>query len=164
MDNGKINVQEYISDESKLELTYLTYGEKIDLVNIILENVINRETRPATVDTALLKSIAIQMFIENITNIDLSDDVNDGQNGYDILCYTGSLQKLLRAIAPEYNRLQEVLNDKLNDFYRYEYSEAKAFYDIEVEVGQLLSMSLDKLEDGLKKLDVEKMIQKIPQK
>ena len=157
-----ISVKEYIEDKDKLELSYLMYGKKVDLVDIILENVINRETSPATIDTALLKNISLQMFIQNITNIDLSVEANDGENGYDILCYTGELQHLLELVAPEFNRLEEILNDKLNDFYRYEYSSAKALYDIRNAVYQSLSSSADILENALKNIDVEKLVKMMP--
>ena len=157
-----ISVREYLEDKNKLELNYLTYGKKMDLVDIILENVINRETRPATINTAVLKNIAVQTFIQNITNIDLSEELNNGENGYDILCYTNSLNELLMTIKTEYDVLEEMLNDRINDFYRFEYSLAKTLYDIEIEVASTLSSGADYLEDALKNLDVERIVNMMP--
>lgn len=157
-----ISVREYLNDKSKLELMYLEYGKKMDLVDMILQNVIDGSTSPATIDTSLLKIISIQMFIQNITNLDLSEDANDGENGYDILCYSGELSHLLELIAPEYNRLQEILNDKLNDFYRYEYSISKAINEIKDEIYSGLSASADYIESAIKRIDVEKIINLMP--
>lgn len=153
-----ISVREYLDDNTKLELVYIPYGRKIDLVNLILENVIDRETKPATIDTALLKNVATQMFIQNATNINLSEDINDGENGYDVLCYNDALSGLLNSVITEFSVFQEILNDKVNDFYRYEYSSAKALYDIESDIANILSDSANYLEDKLKNLDVEQLV------
>lgn len=158
-----VNVREYIKDNDKLELSYLGYAQKMELVDTILENVIDYNTHPATVDTSMLKIISIELFIQNITNLDLSPEANGDENGYDILCYSGALSHLLELIAPEYNRLQEILNDRLNDFYRYEYSPVKAIYDIKDAVDKALSDSADYLNNAIRNIDIEKIMEMIPQ-
>ena len=156
-----INVREYLNNKTKLELVYIPYGEKINLINLILDNVINRETKPATIDTALLKNVATQIFIQNATNIDLSEDANSGENGYDVLCYNNALYELLSSIRSEFDMFQEILNDKVNDFYRYEYSSAKALYDIEEDIAGAFSDSIDSLETALKNLNVEQLVDRM---
>lgn len=151
-----ITVNEYLEDKAKLERYYIPFNHKMEIVDILLEQLTNTETVPPTIDTATLKYITTQLIIEHVTNIELGDD------GYDILCEAEELTSLLQEIAPEVATFNDIINDKLQDFYRYEYSESKVINDIKVALNDYLSDSLWRVEEVIKDLDVEKLVNSLP--
>lgn len=156
-----ISVNEYMNNNSLLEVYYTPFGYKLDLVDTILDNVIDRSTTPHTINIALLKNISDHLFIQEITNLDLSEEANDGSDGYDLLCQFNLLPKLLDSISDEYQRMNSILNDRLNDFYRYEYSIAKVFHDIGIEISDLIDSSVSKLDSVMESIDVKELTQNI---
>lgn len=157
----KISVKEYMDDNSLLEIYYTPFGYKLDLVDTILDNLIDRNTTPPTINVALLKNIANHLFIQEITNLDLSEDANDGSDGYDLLCQYKLLSNLLSTISDEYQILNDILNDRLNDFYRYEYSISKVLYDTVNSISDFASYSINQLESTMKSIDTDKLVHNI---
>ncbi len=156
----KINVKEYLENKNALELNYLSYVDKLELADLIMENVIEDKYKPPIINTAILKNIAVQSFINQATNLDLSVEANDGQDGYDILSYSNELTNLLASIDREFSVFESILNDRVNDFYRYEYSTSKAIYDLARSVKDLVNMGAKYVDDALKDVDLDQIVEK----
>jgi hypothetical protein len=97
MNENKISVSEYLKDNGLLEINYIPYDVKLDIVDVVLSQVISDDVMPK-VDGALLKRVSTEVFIETITNIDMSIKSEVDLGGYDELCLNNELDFLIELI------------------------------------------------------------------
>lgn len=112
--NNKISANEYLNNKNLLEISYIPYEQKIDICDVIMSQLIIDVGYPI-IDSCMLERISTQVFIENVTNLDLSIIDDNGLNGYDTLCYYDELNALLRTTT-EFEILKHMIELKYNDF------------------------------------------------
>jgi len=69
-------------------MDYIPFDNKLQIVSHIVQGLIDATKG---INTALLKRISKEVFIESITNIDLNIIDENGLKGYDQLCYAKEL-------------------------------------------------------------------------
>ncbi len=168
MDNNierKISVEEYLENINLLEIHYTKYYDKMEIVDTILSKIIVHDSSPRTINTAILDRVATQVFIEAITNLDLSIVDEDGLDGYDLLCYEDELNDLLSisGIANEYSIFRDILEKRINDFYNYENNIAVAINNIKKDFLNYTNSGLDYLNQMISSIDAEKVASFIEQ-
>ena len=117
MNENKISVIQYIENEDLLEINYTPYSVKKEIVNTIVSQVTDKGDM-RTIDTALLNRVSCEIFIESITNIDMSIEDENKLSGYDLLCMNNKLDDLLFEVSDEYGRFVEILECVVSDFIR----------------------------------------------
>ena len=168
MDNNienKISVEEYLGNINLLEVRYTKYYDKMEIVDTILSKVIVQNTSPRTINTAVLDRIATQVFIEAITNLDLSIVNKDELDGYDLLCYEDELNDLLsiESVANEYSIFRDILMKRVNDFYNYENNIAVVINNIKKDFVDYTNSGLDYLNQMINSIDAERVASFIEQ-
>lgn len=152
----KISVEMYLGNKSLLQLTdYIPYEQKVGIVENIFANLVKDDNGYKTMNTALLTRVEQQVFIEHCTNLNLSEIGSDGLNGYDELIKSHTLNEVIENISDEYNRFIEIMNMKLNDFYRYDSSvygliNNKSRYIYETFMNRVIS--------AIQQIDAEKIV------
>ena len=71
-------------------------------------------------NSSMLRRVATEVFIENITNIDLNIEDENGLKGFDQLCYSRELDKLLLYLGDEYTEMKRILDEYVSDYIRTE--------------------------------------------
>lgn len=115
---NKISVSEYLNNKELLEVNYTPYDVKEKIVDVVLSQVITNDEMQK-INSALLDRVSTQIFIEAITNIDMSVKSENGLDGYDELCMNNKLDELVYVIGVELSRFRDILDLKVEDFYRY---------------------------------------------
>lgn len=158
----KLRIEEYLENKSVLELFYTPYENKVEIVEVILSQVV-KHNELVNVDTALLKRISFQVFMEHITNLDLSDTNSNGLNGYDYLCSKNEINDLLSLdfIKNELDRFNEILDCKLNDIYREKTSVGYVLVYIKNIISSFMKNKQDELNDYISNLDTKKIMDTI---
>jgi hypothetical protein len=160
MNENKISVSEFLETPELLEVGYTPYDKKVDIVDVILSQVIvNDEVEK--IDSALLKRIKTQIFIESITNIDMSIESDDGLNGYDELCLLDELDMLIELIYDEYSRFEEILELKLQDFYRYKTSTSATMLSLKNNFLKFAKEKYDEISNMIDNIDTHALSDKL---
>lgn len=115
--NTKISVENYLASPELIEVYYVPYETKVNICNVILNQVIKKDGCMYYIDSALLDRVKTQVVIESITNLDLSIKDENGLDGYDLLCKENELSNLIDFISYEYNKFDEIIKFKVQDFY-----------------------------------------------
>lgn len=116
LNKEKISVREYLDNPELIEVYYTQYDLKVNICDVILDQVIKKDGCYYYIDSSLLDRIKTQVIIESVTNIDLSIEDEVGLNGYDLLCKEDRLDDLLNSIPEEFNRFNKILELKVKDF------------------------------------------------
>lgn len=149
MNENKISVIQYIENEDLLEISYTPYSVKKEIVNTIVSQVTNKGDM-RTIDTALLNRVSCEIFIEAITNIDMSIEDENKLSGYDLLCMNNKLDDLLFEVSDEYGRFVEILECVVSDFIRNNNSTSATLLFI---VKKLTSFGNEKLKEILEYIE-----------
>lgn len=143
MSENKISVSQYLENEDLLEINYVPYDVKREIVDTIIFQV-TRYGEMKNIDTALLHRVSCEIFIESITNINMSIVNENNLGGYDVLCMNNALDELLYEIDEEYSRFLEILEYKLSDFHKQNTSTAAILLLLK---NKLYSFGNEKLND-----------------
>lgn len=154
MNENKISVSEYLKDNGLLEINYIPYDVKLDIVDVVLSQVISDDVMPK-VDGALLKRVSTEVFIETITNIDMSIKSEVDLGGYDELCLNNELDYLIELIEDEFDRFNEVLDSKLNDFYRYNNSTGFVLMSLKNSLVKFINKKTNEVNELINTIDTK---------
>lgn len=154
MNENKISVSEYLKDNNKLEVNYIPYDVKLDIVDVVLSQVISNDGMPK-VDSALLKRVSTEVFIETITNIDMSIKSEFDLGGYDELCLNNGLDFLIEFIEDEFDRFNEILDSKLNDFYRYNNSTGSVLMSLKNSLVKFINKKTNEVNELINTIDTK---------
>ena len=111
---NKISVKEYLDNKEKLALIYVPYERKVNICDVILSQVLNKDGF-ATIDSVLLERVKTQIIIESMSNLDLSIQNESGLNGYDLLSLNNELEVF--EVNPEFEKFNKIIDLRLKDFY-----------------------------------------------
>lgn len=154
MEENKISVHEYLDDAEKLEVTYIPFDDKLKIVSKIIRGIINST---GGLNSSLLRRISTEVFIESITNIDLSIEDEDNLSGFDQLCYHRELDKLIALLGDEYKEFKRILDEHVDDYVRIETNPAVTINAIYDQIMERIGSMLDYLSNQIQNVDIEEL-------
>lgn len=156
--NDKISVADYLNNRELLVLKYIPFDSKMEIVS----NVINGMVKSiGGLNTTLLRRISTEIFIESITNIDLSIVDENNLKGFDQLCYLGELDNLKTNLGKEYFELEKMLQEMVDDYIRIETNPAVTINLIYKQIQTYLNNMLDYISENIQNIDVDKFIEQL---
>ena len=144
MSENKISVSEYLNNKELLEINYTPYDIKNNIVDAILSQVIVKDGLHK-INSVLLNRVSIHIFIESITNIDMSIKSDKNLDGYDELCFNNELEELLEIINDEYSRFKYILKLKIDDLNRYSNSTSATLVSLKRSVVEFIKQKSDEI-------------------
>lgn len=152
MENNKISAIEYINNNELLEVNYIPFDQKMQVVSNVLSEVINSV---GGLNTTLLRRISTEVFIETITNIDMSIVDDNGLGGFDQLCYNNQLDTLKSIISREYDEFEKILSERVSDYIRIETNPAVTISNIYDQIKVYYNNIMDYLSSRIQDIDVD---------
>ena len=156
----KISVENYIENNALLEIVYTPFDKKMEIVSHVLTGIINSL---GGLNTALLRRISTEVFIEAISNIDMSIVDENELSGYDQLCFKNELENLIIYLGSEYIEFEKILSERVSDYIRTETNPAVTINAIYKQVSDYFSNTLDYLSDRIQDVDIEEVANDILQ-
>lgn len=160
MNENKISVAEYLKNNELLEINYTPYEVKLNIVNVMLSQVITKGELNK-IDSALLKRISTQVFIESITNIDMSIKSEQNLSGYDLLCLYDELDTLIDIVSDEFKRFEDILKLKVDDFYKYNISTSATLLSLKNAFSKFIKVKGDEINELIQNLDTVSISDKL---
>lgn len=154
----KISISEYLEDNSLLEVIYIPFDSKLQIVSHVLNGMLKAI---GGLNTSLLRKISTEVFIESITNIDMNIEDENGLKGFDQLCFHNELNNLTTLLGSEYIQLTQILNERVADYVRTETNPAVTINAIYDQVMERLTAALDLASGYIQKIDVEQLTKAI---
>lgn len=158
MNENKISVMDYVNDNDLLEVSYIPYDEKMQIVSHVLNGVINSV---GGLNSSILRRIATEVFIESISNIDLGVDDENGLKGFDQLCYLGEMDQLKNLLGNEYAEFQRILDERVQDYIRMETNPALTINAIYEQVSEYVKMAMDYISSQIQNVDVDQVAEMV---
>ena len=158
MENNKISAIEYINNNELLEVSYIPFDQKMQVVSDVLSEVINSV---GGLNTTLLRRVSTEVFIETITNIDMGIVDENGLKGFDQLCYNNQLDVLKNAIGHEYIEFETILNERVSDYIRIETNPAVTISSIYNQLKNNTDKVLDYVSNQIQNLDIDDFVNRI---
>lgn len=100
MDKKKISIKEYIDNNELLEMEFIPFDTKMEIVSQVINQVIKTV---GGLNTSLLRRISTEVFVEAITNIDMSMEDENGLGGFDQLYFYNKFDDFIELINREYS-------------------------------------------------------------
>lgn len=158
MDNNtteRINIDNYLANKELLQLTYIPFDSKMEIVSHLINGVINSV---GGLNTSLLRRISSEVFIESISNIDMGAVNESGLTGFDELLCKREFDSLIDVLGSEYVEFQTILNERVADYIRIETNPAVTINAIYNQVTETLNKILDYVSKQIQEADPEKII------
>lgn len=157
MTENKISVTQYMENGNLLEISYVPYDQKVEIVEAIIPSIVRYGIDVQRIDTALLQRVSCEIFIESITNIDMTLPDQHGLSGYDTLCLNNVLDDLLYEISAEYDRFMEILSYKIKDFEKQHNSTSAVILYLKNKLINFGKTKTDELFNRINNLDTQKL-------
>lgn len=151
---SKISVKEYVDDKNLLEVSYVPYDRKMEIAGYILRGVVNAL---GGINSSMLRRVSTEVFIENISNLDLNVEDENGLKGFDQLYYLGEFDELISRLGDEYVEMRKILNEYISDYIRTETNPAVTINAIYEQMKTYVSTALDYIHEYIKDVDVEQL-------
>lgn len=151
----KISVKDYINNRELLEITYLPFDRKMEIVSHVLNGVIQSV---GGLNTSLLRLVSTEVFIEAVSNIDLSIEDENGLKGFDQLCFNNKLHDLENDLAGEYAELRKILDERTSDYIRIETNPAVTINTIYSQIKDGYNKVMDFISNQIQNIDVDELI------
>lgn len=158
MNENKISVMDYVNDNDLLEVSYIPYDEKMQIVSHVLNGVINSV---GGLNTSILRRISTEVFIESITNIDLGVEDENGLKGFDQLCYLGELDQLKIFLGNEYIEFQKILDEHVQDYIRMETNPALTINAIYNQLSEYAKIAIDYISNQIQNIDADQVAETV---
>lgn len=158
MNENKISVMDYVNDNDLLEVSYIPYDEKMQIVSHVLNGVINSV---GGLNTSILRRISTEVFIESITNIDLGVEDENGLKGFDQLCYLGELDQLKIFLGNEYIEFQKILDEHVQDYIRMETNPALTINAIYNQLSEYAKIAMDYISNQIQNIDADQVAETV---
>ena len=161
MSENRISVSEYLDNRELLEIKrYIPYAEKVNIVDSIMKQVCRNMSGLYSIDSVLLDRVKKQIFVEQLTNLDLSI-LSDNLDGYDLLMVNRNLEDILSLITDEYKELDRILKLRIDDFLRDKTS-MNGFLHYKTErILDYINSNIPVLIDKVEKIDTKSIIDSI---
>lgn len=155
MSENKISVSEYLDNRELLEINYTPYDIKENIVDVILSQVIVKKDELQKINSVLLNRVSTHIFIESITNIDMSVKSENNLDGYDELCFNNELEELLEIIDDEYSRFEYILKLKIDDLNRYSNSTSATILSLKKSIVNFIKQKSDEVNQFITSIDTQ---------
>ena len=153
--NTKISVYDYYNDNNKLEITFTPFDTKLQIVSNIISEVIKSV---GGINTSLLRRISTEIFIETITNIDMKIQDENGLSGFDQLYFYNIVDHLKNNIGNEYSEFENIMSERLSDYFRVETNPAVTINSIYNHVKDYYNQVMDFISEKVQDFDVESFV------
>lgn len=160
MKDNKISVKEYIEDKGLLRGTYVSFNDKITIMSHVISELVNSI---GGLNTSMLRRLATEVIIESISNIDMATTDENGLSGYDQLCYMNELDDLKMRLGNEYDEMERILDERIDDYIRTETNPAITINAIYSHVTDTLSDVIELIRKQIQNINVEELMQNISQ-
>jgi hypothetical protein len=160
MKDNKISVKEYIEDKGLLKGTYVSFNDKITIMSHVISELVNSI---GGLNTSMLRRLATEVIIESISNIDMAITDENGLSGYDQLCYMNELDELKIRLGNEYDEMERILDERIDDYIRTETNPAITINAIYSHVTGTLSDIIELIRKQIQNINVEELMQNISQ-
>ena len=120
---SKISVKEFIANRDLLEINYVPFDQKLEIVSKLMNSFIEDGNIN---NSSIVRRISTEIFIEAITNLDLSIVDENELGGYDQLCLNRSLESLKELIKLEYMEFENILRERMMDYNKIDTNCASA--------------------------------------
>ena len=154
INNEKISVTDYINNKELLTMTYLPFDTKMEIVSHVLNGIINSV---GGLNTSLLRRVSTEVFIDSITNIDMSIEDENGLKGFDTLLFTGELDQLKSVLGRELSELELILAERVDDYVRIETNPAVTINAIYDQIRAYFGTAMDYLSEKIQSADVQEI-------
>ena len=158
MNENKISVMDYVNDNDLLEVSYIPYDEKMQIVSHVFNSVINSV---GGLNTSILRRISTEVFLESITNIDLGVEDENGLKGFDQLCYLGELDQLKIFLGNEYIEFQKILDEHVQDYIRMETNPALTINAIYNQLSEYAKIAMDYISNQIQNIDADQVAETV---
>lgn len=155
---NKISVSEYLGDYSLLEVSYIPFDTKLSIVSNILSNTINAI---GGLNTSLLRRIATEVIIENVSNIDMNIEDENGLKGYDQLCFNNELNRLISLLGNEYVEFKHILDERVEDYIRIETNPSVTIDSIYNQIKNYFNVMMDYISERIQNIDVDELAEQL---
>lgn len=158
--NNRISVKDYLQDKDLLKFKkYIPYSKKVNIIDSIMKEVCRNMNGLYSIDSVLLDRIKKQIFIEQLTNLNLSIIDNEtGLDGYDLLYYTDAIKDIDLLISSEFMELDRLLKLRINDYLR-DKTTLKGFLNYKTDhVLNYIDLKLPELIESINKIDIKSII------
>ena len=152
MDKKKISIKEYIDNNELLEMEFIPFDTKMEIVSQVINQVIKTV---GGLNTSLLRRISTEVFVEAITNIDMSMEDENGLGGFDQLYFYNKFDDFIGLINREYSQFAQILDERIADYIRIETNPSVTIQAIYKQVSDYLGTAMDYLSDKIQNIDVE---------
>lgn len=158
MSENKISVSEYLNNNELLEIKeYIPYAEKVNIVDSIMRQVCRNMSGLYSIDSVLLDRVKKQIFIEQLTNLDLSI-LSNNLDGYDLLMVSNDMEEILLFVIDEYKELDRILELRVKDFLRDKTSISGFLHYKTERVLDYINSNVPVLLDRIDKIDTKSII------
>lgn len=154
----RISVADYINNKSLLEIKYVTFDTKLEIVSQVINSVINAV---GGLNSSLLRRVSTEIFISSITNIDMNIKDENDLDGLDQLYYHREFNELIANLGEEYKELQMLLNERVADYIRIETNPSVTINKIYEQIVTYFNTLLDSISDYIQNVDVEELSEKV---
>ncbi len=152
--NSKISVSEYLENKELIEISYIPFDKKMEIVGHVINEIVNTL---GGLNTTLLRRISTEVFIETISNIDMNIEDENGLKGFDQLCFHNELENLKIMLGTEYKEFDRILDERVSDYIRIETNPSVTINAIYNQVRDSVNTVLDYLSKQIQNIDVEKL-------
>lgn len=159
-ENNKISAQEYLNNKDLLEATYIPFEDKLSIVSNAIRSSVEAL---GGLNTTMLRRVTTEIFIDAITNIDLTIADENNLSGYDQLCYANELYSLISVLGNEYDEFQRILDERVDDYIRTETNPAITINAIYAQVSEMLGGVVEQISKYVQNIDVEQLLSSISQ-
>lgn len=151
---SKISVKEFIDNENLLEVVYVPFDRKMEIVGYVLRGLTKAL---GGINSSMLRRVSTEVFIENITNLDLNIEDENELKGFDQLCFHGKLDDLIVYMGNEYIEMKRILDEYVADYIRTETNPAVTINAIYDQMKMYMKTALDYIHEYIKDIDVEQL-------
>lgn len=136
-----ISVNEYKNNKDLLEISYIPFRQKCNIVDIFLdEHIKSVGGNFFDIDKALFEASKICAFIQVCTNLDLSTD--DDEDPLDVLLKNNLLNELIDTVRDQYDVFEKILALKIETI-KDSYNAGKVLEDIQSDIRSTLTLLME---------------------
>ena len=114
MDNNKISMKEYFDNNELLEVSYIPFDIKLQIISIIIQTLVSDYGH---INRSIIRRVSIETIIESLTNIDMKLDCDNGLKGFDYMYYIkNGFMHLISNFEDQYDEFQKILEEQIADY------------------------------------------------
>lgn len=158
---NRISVKKYLENKEDLELIYVPHSKKVDVCKLIIEQCASHDKGYNSLDSVLLDRVKTEIFLEAITNLDLTDVDENGLEGYDQLCMYDELDELIEECGYLYYQFDYMLDMMVYDYNHNEASLKGWLNNLKTTIVEKVTLWRERTTEYIENLDAKEIADKI---